>query len=65
METLTRVLSRHVYNLDLTNLPLERLSEQKSKKRRGVGGNNSQVVVASKEPLKRHSDAPDGGTLIN
>ncbi|XP_019882116.2 probable Rho GTPase-activating protein CG5521 isoform X6 [Camponotus floridanus] len=37
LDTLTRVLARHVYNLDLNDLPLDRLSEQKSKKRRGVG----------------------------
>lgn len=37
MDTLTRVLARHVYNLDLNDLPLDRLSEQKSKKRRGGG----------------------------
>ncbi|XP_018324376.1 probable Rho GTPase-activating protein CG5521 isoform X2 [Agrilus planipennis] len=38
LETLTRVLARHVYNLDLTDLPLDRLSEQKTKKtRRGTG----------------------------
>ena len=37
METLTRVLARHVYNLDLNDLPLDRLSEQKEKKgRRGI-----------------------------
>ncbi|CAM1331539.1 RALGAPA2 (predicted) [Pycnogonum litorale] len=35
METLTRVLARQVYGLDLNDLPLERLSEQKQKKRRG------------------------------
>uniref|UniRef100_T1JGD1 Rap-GAP domain-containing protein n=1 Tax=Strigamia maritima TaxID=126957 RepID=T1JGD1_STRMM len=35
METLTRVLARLVYGLDLTDLPLDRLSEQKQKKRRG------------------------------
>ncbi|XP_069689068.1 probable Rho GTPase-activating protein CG5521 isoform X3 [Periplaneta americana] len=34
LETLTRVLARHVYNLDLTDLPLDRLTEQKAKKRR-------------------------------
>ncbi|XKL61926.1 hypothetical protein PGB90_001759 [Kerria lacca] len=32
MDTLTRVLARHVYNLDLSDLPLDRLSEQKRKK---------------------------------
>lgn len=36
METLTRVLARHVYNLDLTNLPLDRLNEQKSKRTRRI-----------------------------
>ncbi|XP_064603064.1 ral GTPase-activating protein subunit alpha-1-like [Liolophura sinensis] len=35
METLTRVLAKHVYNLDLLDLPLQRLSEQKEKRRRG------------------------------
>lgn len=41
METLTRVLARQVYNLDLNDLPLDRLSERAQKKRlgkeRGVG----------------------------
>ncbi|XP_066993863.2 probable Rho GTPase-activating protein CG5521 isoform X2 [Anabrus simplex] len=42
LETLTRVLARHVYNLDLTDLPLDRLTEQKAKKRRGgVSGKQS------------------------
>ncbi len=36
MDTLTRVLARHLYDLDLTDLPLDRLSEQKTKRRRGV-----------------------------
>ncbi|XP_013400060.1 ral GTPase-activating protein subunit alpha-1-like isoform X2 [Lingula anatina] len=35
METLTRVLVRQVYNLDMHDLPLDRLSEQKQKKKRG------------------------------
>lgn len=48
LETLTRVLARHVYDLDLNDLPLDRLSEQQAKKqRRGTkshldGPNNSQ-----------------------
>ena len=29
MDTLTRVLARQVYNLDLLDLPLQRLSDQK------------------------------------
>lgn len=32
METLTRVLARHVYNLDLTDLPLDRLNDNKTKR---------------------------------
>ncbi|XP_006824859.1 ral GTPase-activating protein subunit alpha-1-like [Saccoglossus kowalevskii] len=38
METLTRVLARHVYNLDLSDLPLDKLSEQKQKRRFGKIG---------------------------
>lgn len=36
METLTRVLARHVYDLDLTNLPLDKLNDQKSKRSRRI-----------------------------
>ncbi|XP_042904592.1 ral GTPase-activating protein subunit alpha-1 [Parasteatoda tepidariorum] len=36
METLTRVLAKQVYSLDLNDLPLDRLSEQKMKKNRGM-----------------------------
>lgn len=35
MDTLTRVLAKQVYGLDLTDLPLQRLTEQKTKRRRG------------------------------
>lgn len=38
MDSLTAVLARHVYGLDLHNLPLDKLSEQKEKKQRGRGG---------------------------
>lgn len=43
LDTLTKVLARHVYNLDLNDLPLDRLSEQKSKRRRGVCGRTASV----------------------
>lgn len=33
METLTRVMARSVYGLDMADLPLERLTEQKRKRR--------------------------------
>jgi hypothetical protein len=36
METLTRLMAREVYGLDLNNLPLDRLSEQKDKRLRGA-----------------------------
>uniref|UniRef100_A0A8C1Q0T2 Ral GTPase activating protein, alpha subunit 2 (catalytic) n=1 Tax=Cyprinus carpio TaxID=7962 RepID=A0A8C1Q0T2_CYPCA len=42
MDSLTAVLARHVYGLDLHNLPLDKLSEQKEKKQRGRGGCDSQ-----------------------
>ncbi|XP_078412512.1 ral GTPase-activating protein subunit alpha-2 isoform X4 [Cetorhinus maximus] len=37
MESLTVVLARCVYGLDMNNLPLDKLSEQKEKKQRGRG----------------------------
>uniref|UniRef100_UPI00358E6671 ral GTPase-activating protein subunit alpha-1-like isoform X2 n=1 Tax=Myxine glutinosa TaxID=7769 RepID=UPI00358E6671 len=37
METLTKVLARHVYNLELGDLPLDKMSEQKQKKHKGRG----------------------------
>ncbi|KAK2161341.1 hypothetical protein LSH36_118g02001 [Paralvinella palmiformis] len=42
METLTRVLARHIYDLDLNDLPLDRLSEQKTKRRRGRQPHNNE-----------------------
>ncbi|XP_068088537.1 ral GTPase-activating protein subunit alpha-2 isoform X2 [Hyperolius riggenbachi] len=38
MDSLTAVLARTVYGLDMGNLPLDKLSEQKEKKQRGKGG---------------------------
>lgn len=69
METLTRVLVRHVYNLDLTDLPLDRLSEQKTKRtRRGMSRteiNPAQVsqdtpTTNNKQDLQH---VPDGRTM--
>ncbi|KAM4040885.1 ral GTPase-activating protein subunit alpha-2 isoform 1-T1 [Anomaloglossus baeobatrachus] len=37
MDSLTAVLARTVYGLDMTTLPLDKLSEQKEKKQRGKG----------------------------
>ncbi|EMP32649.1 Ral GTPase-activating protein subunit alpha-2 [Chelonia mydas] len=38
MDSLTVVLARMVYGVEMTNLPLDKLSEQKEKKQRGKGG---------------------------
>lgn len=41
MQTLTRVLCRYVYSLNLLELPLDKLAENKGKRRRIWHGNNS------------------------
>lgn len=46
MDSLTVVLARCVYGLDLNNLPLDKLSEQKEKKQRGRGGCGAGFVCA-------------------
>ncbi|KAK9497959.1 hypothetical protein O3M35_003854 [Rhynocoris fuscipes] len=62
VETLTRVLGRHVYGVDLTDLPLDRLSEQKAKRqRRGLGirnTNNIDKVDLRQPDLEPPSTAP-------
>lgn len=57
METLTRVLARHVYNLDLTDLPLDRLAEQKTKRttRRGTSRTEINIAQVSQDiPITNH-----------
>jgi hypothetical protein len=54
METLTRVLARQVYNLDLNDLPLDRLSERAQKKKRGREG--AQEMKFSSSNVIRSSD---------
>ncbi|XP_060826149.1 ral GTPase-activating protein subunit alpha-1 isoform X5 [Bombus pascuorum] len=61
LDTLTRVLARHVYNLDLNDLPLDRLSEQKSKKRRGVG--SRAASTGSVQPPRKGSVDQDNNTV--
>nr|XP_046485435.1 probable Rho GTPase-activating protein CG5521 [Neodiprion pinetum] len=62
LDTLTRVLARHVYNLDLNDLPLDRLSEQKSKKRRGIGSRAASTGCV--QPQRRGSvDHETGATM--
>ncbi|XP_044869596.1 ral GTPase-activating protein subunit alpha-1 isoform X4 [Mauremys mutica] len=45
METLTKVLARNLYSLDLSDLPLDKLSEQKQKKHKGKGMENMMLYV--------------------
>ncbi|KAI5706364.1 hypothetical protein M8J75_007340 [Diaphorina citri] len=55
LDTLTRVLARHVYGLDLTDLPLDRLTEQKAKRRRGTS--TSRRGTTHDSPRKLNSPA--------
>ncbi|XP_055321595.1 probable Rho GTPase-activating protein CG5521 isoform X1 [Sitodiplosis mosellana] len=48
MQTLTRVMARQVYNLNLQDLPLDRLAEQKGKRRRGA---------ATQQPLESRENS--------
>lgn len=69
METLTRVLARHVYNLDLTDLPLDRLMEQKSKRGRRLVSrpeSNTQCNISEhvhSTVCRQDSSLPDGNVL--
>uniref|UniRef100_A0A674AUX3 Ral GTPase activating protein catalytic subunit alpha 2 n=1 Tax=Salmo trutta TaxID=8032 RepID=A0A674AUX3_SALTR len=47
MDSLTAVLARSVYGLDMSNLPLDKLSEQKEKKQRGRGKEAGTAVARS------------------
>ncbi|XP_028298373.1 ral GTPase-activating protein subunit alpha-1 isoform X11 [Gouania willdenowi] len=49
METLTKVLARNLYSVDLNELPLDKLSEQKQKKHKGKGiGSESQRQIVDR-----------------
>ncbi|XP_061751780.1 ral GTPase-activating protein subunit alpha-1 isoform X9 [Nerophis ophidion] len=49
METLTKVLARNLYSVDLNELPLDKLSEQKQKKHKGKGiGSEGQRPVVDR-----------------
>ncbi|XP_008195928.1 probable Rho GTPase-activating protein CG5521 isoform X1 [Tribolium castaneum] len=69
METLTRVLARHVYNLDLTDLPLDRLMEQKSKRGRRSANrpeSTTQCNINDHSHIsvcRQDSSLPDGNVL--
>ncbi|XP_073994212.1 probable Rho GTPase-activating protein CG5521 isoform X1 [Rhodnius prolixus] len=60
IETLTRVLGRHVYGVDLTDLPLDRLSEQKAKRqRRGL----TRATNIDKVDLRQTADSDPPTTV--
>lgn len=68
MQTLTRVMARQVYNLNLQDLPLDRLAEAKGKRRRGTtfqqstgsrGGSRSSNVIKTDEQMSEEATAGD------
>lgn len=66
MQTLTRVMARQVYNLNLQDLPLDRLAEQKGKRRRGTTpwqpntpDHRSSVVTAPKKLADEQNNSGD------
>ncbi|XP_056624412.1 ral GTPase-activating protein subunit alpha-1 isoform X5 [Triplophysa dalaica] len=66
METLTKVLARNLYNLDLNELPLDKLSEQKQKKHKGKGGfHEGQKIVVDRSFSKGWSrDLPGQAAVM-
>ncbi|XP_072769762.1 ral GTPase-activating protein subunit alpha-2 isoform X6 [Nerophis lumbriciformis] len=65
MDSLTAVLARSVYGLDMANLPLDKLSEQKEKKQRARDVEECQLSECGEElgggesPLLRSSSTSD------
>ncbi|CAH1981298.1 unnamed protein product [Acanthoscelides obtectus] len=64
LETLTRVLARHVYNLDLTDLPLDRLNEKTKRGRKGPIKTENNIPSNSNgqhsSVCRQDSSLPDG-----
>uniref|UniRef100_A0A668ARC0 Ral GTPase activating protein catalytic subunit alpha 2 n=1 Tax=Myripristis murdjan TaxID=586833 RepID=A0A668ARC0_9TELE len=64
MDSLTVVLARYVYGLDMANLPLDKLSEQKEKKQRGRGviqDSQKAAAVARSFSLSWRNQGEQGG----
>lgn len=63
METLTKVLARNLYSLDLSDLPLDKLSEQKQKKHKGKGKatlyGHHKNLSRTNEVLDHQNSSPD------
>ncbi|XP_070503032.1 probable Rho GTPase-activating protein CG5521 isoform X2 [Chironomus tepperi] len=64
MQTLTRVLARQVYNLNLQDLPLDRLAEQKGKRRR-VGVTSTNVWQNSQASTENQQTTPTTNSMIS
>uniref|UniRef100_A0A665VHC5 Ral GTPase activating protein, alpha subunit 2 (catalytic) n=1 Tax=Echeneis naucrates TaxID=173247 RepID=A0A665VHC5_ECHNA len=67
MDSLTAVLARSVYGLDMGNLPLDKLSEQKEKKQRGRGviqDSQKAVAVARTFSLSWRNQGEQGGPAV-
>ena len=58
METLTRVLARQVYNLDLNDLPLDRLSERAQKKKMGKERGTTSSELKSSSNIANFCTSP-------
>ncbi|KAM4542000.1 ral GTPase-activating protein subunit alpha-2 isoform 6-T6 [Odontesthes bonariensis] len=64
MDSLTAVLARSVYGLDMASLPLDKLSEQKEKKQRGRGviqDSQKAAAVARSFSLSWRNQGEQGG----
>ncbi|CAJ1073907.1 ral GTPase-activating protein subunit alpha-2 isoform X2 [Xyrichtys novacula] len=64
MDSLTAVLARSVYGLDMANLPLDKLSEQKEKRQRGRGviqDSQKAAAVARSFSLSWRNQGEQGG----
>ncbi|XP_062253852.1 ral GTPase-activating protein subunit alpha-1 isoform X4 [Platichthys flesus] len=65
METLTKVLARNLYTVDLNELPLDKLSEQKQKKHKGKGiGSEGQRQIVDSSFSKGWSRDPPGQAAV-
>ncbi|XP_050439323.1 ral GTPase-activating protein subunit alpha-1 isoform X2 [Adelges cooleyi] len=61
LETLTRVLARHVYNLDLADLPLDRVADKKSRRKLG----NNMCNLSSSRTSEQKGSVADVETRLN
>ncbi|KAM4625333.1 ral GTPase-activating protein subunit alpha-2 [Polymixia lowei] len=67
MDSLTAVLARSVYGLDMANLPLDKLSEQKEKRQRGRGviqDSQKAAAVARSFSLSWRNHGEQGGSGV-